>query len=247
MKKIYIIWLREIKKYMRSKSRIIGGLGMPLLFLLVLGFGFNSLHVMKNGNYLLFIFPGIIAMTILMSSMFSGISVIWDKQFGFMKEMLVAPVSRTKIMIGKTLGGATTSIIQGFLIFLIALLIGIRVINFTGFLIAAAFMALIGISYTAMGVAFASRMEDMQAFPLIMNFVTMPMFFLSGAIFPLQGIPPLLKFLAYIDPLTYGVDALRYGLVGISEIPLWIDFMVLSAFCAAMIVIGAYLFNRTNA
>ena len=246
MKKIYIIWLREVKKYLRSKSRIVGSLGMPLLFLIVLGFGFSSLNVFGNKDYISFIFPGVIAMAILLSSMFSGISVIWDKQFGFMKEMMIAPVSRTKVMIGKTLGGATTSVIQGLLILIISLLIGVKMHSFAGFFIAISFMMLIGIAYTALGISFASRMNDMQAFPLVMNFVTMPMFFLSGAIFPLQGIPKLLKIAAYMDPLTYGVDALRFGLVGISQIPLWIDFLVLAAFCALTITIGALLFNKTN-
>ena len=246
MKKVYIIWLREIKKYARSKSRVIGTLGMPLLFLLVLGFGLKSQISVNNGDYLDFIFPGIIAMSVLFTSMFSGISVIWDKQFGFMKEMLVAPVSRTKIMIGKTLGGATTAVFQGFLIFLISLLMGIRIHNFSGFFIALAFMVLIGIAFTALGISFASRMEDMQAFPLVMNFVIMPLFFLSGALFPLEGVPKILKIIALMDPLTYGVDALRFGLVGISQIPLWIDFGILAGFCILTISIGTYLFNRTN-
>ena len=246
MKKIYIIWLRELKKYARSKSRIIGSLGMPLLFLFVLGFGLNSFLDVNNGSYLDFIFPGIIAMTVLMASMFSGISVIWDKQFGFMKEMLVAPVSRTKIMIGKTLGGATTAIFQGLLIFIISLFIGIKISSIAGLFLALFFMILIGVSFTALGIAFASRMEDMQAFPLVMNFVVMPMFFLSGALFPLDGIPKALKIISFLDPLTYGVDALRFGLVGISQIPLWIDFVVLAGFCILTISIGAYLFNKTD-
>ncbi|MCH8329375.1 MAG: ABC transporter permease [Nanoarchaeota archaeon] len=246
MKKIYIIWLRELKKYSRSKSRIIGSLGMPTLFLVVLGFGLNPLLDVENGNYLNFIFPGILAMTVLFTSMFSGISVIWDKQFGFMKEMLVAPVSRTKIMIGKTLGGATTAVFQGFLIFFISLLIGVRIHSLAGFFIALAFMILIGIAFTALGLAFASRMEDMQAFPLVMNFVLMPLFFLSGALFPLDSAPKILKIIALFNPLTYGVDALRFGLVGISQMPLWIDFVVMAGFAILTISVGAFLFNRMN-
>ena len=246
MKKIYIIWLREIKKYLRSKSRIIGSLGMPLLFLLVLGFGMNSFLNIGNENYVEFIFPGIIAMTILFTSMFSGISVIWDKQFGFLKEMLVAPVSRTKIMIGKTLGGATTAVFQGFLIFFISLLFGIRIYSIMGFFIALIFMVLIAISFTALGISFGSRMEDMQAFPLVMNFVIMPMFFLSGALFPLDRVPTILKIISLLGPLTYGVDALRYGLTGIANLPLIVDFIILTAFSAMTITIGAVLFNKTN-
>ena len=246
MRKVYIIWLREIKKYIRSKSRVIGTLGMPLLFLFVLGFGLKSRISVNNGDYLDFIFPGIIAMSVLFTSMFSGISVIWDKQFGFIKEMLVAPISRTKIMVGKTLGGATTAVFQGFLIFMLSLLMGIRIHSFSGFIVALAFMALIGISFTALGISFGSRMEDMQAFPLVMNFVIMPLFFLSGALFPLEGVPKILRMIALINPLTYGVDALRFGLVGISQIPLWIDFIVLAGFCVLTISVGTYLFNKTS-
>ena len=246
MKKIYIIWLREIKKYLRSKSRIVGSLGMPLLYLIVLGFGLNSFLNLKGGNYISFIFPGIIAMTILFTSMFSGISVIWDKQFGFLKEMLVAPVSRTEIMLGKTLGGATTAVIQGILVLLISFLIGLRVQSLIGFLIALVFMALLGVTFTALGLSFASRMEDMQAFPIVMNFVVMPLFFLSGALFPIKGAPDILRIISFFDPMTYGVEGLRYGLAGVSSIPLWIDFSVLSLFAVVIIFIGAFLFNKTS-
>ena len=246
MKKIYIIWLREIKKYLRSKSRIIGSLGMPLLFLLVLGFGLNSFLNIGNGNYVDFIFPGIIAMTILFTSMFSGISVIWDKQFGFLKEMLVAPVSRTKIMIGKTLGGATTAIFQGFLIFFISLFFGIKITSIYGFFIALIFMGLIAISFTALGISFGSRMNDMQAFPLVMNFVIMPMFFLSGALFPIDKVPGIIKIISLLNPLTYGVDALRYGFTGIAQMPIMTDFIILTLFSAITITIGAVLFNKTS-
>src|SRR3989338_8398740 len=209
-------------------------------------FGLKSQISVNNGDYLDFIFPGIIAMSVLFTSMFSGISVIWDKQLGFMKEMLVAPISRTKIMVGKTLGGATTAVFQGFLIFMLSLLFGIRIHSFSGFIVALAFMALIGISFTALGISFGSRMEDMQAFPLVMNFVIMPLFFLSGALFPLEGVPKILRMIALINPLTYGVDALRFGLVGISQIPLWIDFIVLAGFCVLTISVGTYLFNKTS-
>ena len=244
MKKIYILWLREIKKYLRSKSRVIGTLGMPLLFLFVLGFGLNSALKVNETNYINFIFPGVIAMAVLMNSMFSGISVIWDKKFGFMKEMLVAPVSRTTIMIGKTLGGATTAVFQGLIIFLIALIAGVNFPGIYGLLIALLFMALIGIAFTSLGVSFASRMEDMQAFPIIMNFVVMPLFFLSGALFPLDQVPNALKIIAMINPLTYGVDALRFGFIGVSHFPILLDLAVLSGFCVFMIAAGAYLFNK---
>ena len=245
--KLYIIWLREVKKYIRSRSRIIGSLGSPLLYLIVLGFGLNSfLDVGKEISYINFIFPGIIAMSVLFSSMFSGISVIWDKQFGFLKEILVAPVPRFVVMLGKTLGGATAAVIQGLLVFMIALIIGVEVQGIFGVLVAIFFMALIGMTFTALGICFASRMDDMNAFPLIINFVMMPLFFLSGALFPLDGVPHALKIAALLNPLTYGVDALRFGFIGISVFPLWVDFAVLAAAFSVILAVGSYLFSSAD-
>lgn len=246
MKKIYYIWLRELKRYIRSKPRIFGSLGMPLLFLFALGFGLSSQLNIGGTNYLEFILPGIMAMSVLMNSMMSGVSVVWDKQFGFMREMIVTPVSRTKIIMGKTLGGATTALIQGLLILLISLFIGIKIPSTGGLLLAILFMVMVGISFSSLGLCFASRLDDMEAFPLIMNFVILPLFFLSGALFPIKGenIPQALKLVAHIDPLTYGVDAMRYGLVGISSIPLWMDLSVMSGVCIVFVLAGTYLFQR---
>src|SRR3989344_4167205 len=187
---IYIMWLRQVKKYWRSKARLIGSLGQPILFLVALGFGFN--HIFENAmgtSYVEFLVPGVIVMSILFTSMFTGIELIWDRQFGFLKETLVAPVSRTKLMLGRTLGGATVAVAQGIIVMLIALLVGFRP-SLTGLPIALLFMFLIGILFTAFGTAIASRLEDMQAFPIIINFIIMPLFFLSGALFPLQNVPP---------------------------------------------------------
>ncbi len=242
---IYIIWLRNVKRYVRSKSRIIGSLGMPFFFLLVLGFGLNSaLEIPNVDSYVSFIAPGIVAMTILFASMFSGIQVVWDKQFGFLKETMVAPVSRLEIMIGQTLGGATTALIQGGLIFAISLGLGVSIHSVGGLLLAVVFMVLIGICFTAMGVAAASRMEDMQGFQFIINFVIFPLFFLSGALFPLEGLPSWLQGLTYIDPLTYGVQGIRYGVLGASDISPLISLAVLGGFTAAMLGFGAYMFRK---
>jgi ABC-2 type transport system permease protein len=246
IEKIYILWLREIKKYLRSKPRIIGSLGSPLLYLLVLGFGLNSFLDVGDVSYINFIFPGIIAMSVLFSAMFSGISVIWDKQFGFLKEILVAPIPRFMVMLGKTLGGATAAVIQGLLVFIIALIIGVEVQGFFGVFIAILFMGLIGMTFTALGICFASRMDDMNAFPLVINFVMMPLFFLSGALFPLEGVPKALKIAALLDPLTYGVDALRYGFIGVSTFPLWLDFTVLAVTFCIVLSIGSYLFSTAD-
>jgi ABC-2 type transport system permease protein len=242
---IYTIWLRNMKRYFRSKSRIIGSLAQPLLFFLVLGFGLGSvISASSSGgvSYLKFIAPGIVAMSVLFTSIFSGIQIIWDRQFGFLKETLIAPVSRTSIMIGQTFGGASAALIQGFIVFIIAFLIGGLTLQI-GILIAILFMILIGIAFTALGIAVASRMRDMQGFQLIINFVVMPLFFLSGALFPLTS-SSVLKTIAYANPLTYGVDGIRYGILGISTINPLVSFIVLGSFALLMILIGGYSFRR---
>lgn len=245
---IYTIWLRNVKRYLRSKSRIIGSLGMPVFFLLVLGFGLNSvvtLPGMQQG-YIGFIIPGVISMSVLFTSVFSGIQIIWDKQFGFLKETLVAPVSRMEIMLGQTMGGATTSVIQGFIILLLSLLIGLNISSIPGFFIAVVFMVLIGLSFTAFGIAIASRMEDMHGFQLIMNFVIFPIFGLSGALFPIDSLPAWMRSLTLLDPLTYGVEGIRYGLLGSSQISPEICFVVLTGFTLFMVVFGSYLFRKIS-
>lgn len=247
MKTIYIIWLRQIKKYLRSKSRIFGALGFPLLMLFALGYGFGPVFQQAGkGDYLNFLVPGIVAMSTLFMAMFSGIDVIYDKQFGFLKETLVAPVSRLKIMIGRTLGGATVSVMQGLIVFIISLIAGFRPYSWTMFLLTLVFMIIIGILFTALGTAIASRMEDMQGFPIIMNFVIMPLFFLSGALFPLENLSPILKFITQINPLTYGVDALRQTLTGAIHFGLLLDFGVLIVLTGAFLALGAYMFSKVE-
>jgi ABC-2 type transport system permease protein len=246
MNTIYILWLRQLKRYFRSKSRMIGSLGQPLLFLVALGFGLGPVFKQAGeGNYLQFLVPGVIAMSIIFTALFSGVEVIWDKQFGFLKETLVAPVSRLHIMIGRTLGGATVSVIQGLIVFLLASLIGFRPVNLNYLPLAFIFMFLIALLFTALGTAIASVLEDMQGFQLIMNFLVMPLFFLSGAIFPLQkGVPGLLLTIATLDPLAYGVDGLRDTLSGISNFGLPIDFLILSLITAVLLAVGSYLFSK---
>lgn len=245
---IYTIWLRSVKRYIRSKSRIIGSLGMPMFFLLFLGFGLNSVVMIPTTgeDYVVFLAPGIVAMGVLFTSIFSGIQIIWDKQFGFLKETLVAPVTRTEIMLGQTFGGATTAIIQGTIILLLSFLIGLRFPGIPGLLIAAGFMILVGIAFTSLGIAIASRMEDMNGFQLIMSFLIFPIFGLSGAMFPIDSLPAAFKSLTMLDPLTYGVEGIRYGLTGSSQINPAVCLIVLFVFSVAMIMIGAYLFRKTS-
>jgi len=243
---IHAIWLRSMKRYLRSKSRIVGSLAMPVFFLLFLGFGLNSVVSIPGmgQDYIGFLIPGMIAMSVLFTSVFSGIQIIWDKQFGFLKETLVAPVSRLEIMLGQSLGGATTAFIQGIFIMVLSLFLGINIQDVFGFLLAFVFMLLIGIAFTAFGIAIASKMEDMHGFHLIMNFVVFPIFGLSGALFPIDSLPEFIKPITLLDPLTYGVEGIRYGLTGVSQINPGICLAALGGFAVAMTVIGAYFFRK---
>jgi ABC-2 type transport system permease protein len=244
---MYILWLRQIKRYFRSRSRIIGSLGQPILFLVALGFGLKSTFAASgNGDYIQFLAPGIICMSILFSAAFSGIEIIWDRQFGFLKETLVAPVSRFSIMFGRTLGGATTSSLQGILVLVISLLFGFRP-HITMILPALVFMILTSLVFTALGTAIATKLEDMQGFQLIMNLVIMPIFFLSGALFPLESAPTALRWIAYFNPLTYGIDGLRAVLNGASHFSAGTDFGVLVAVSLVFVGIGAWLFSKIKA
>lgn len=242
---IYFLWLRQLKRYVRARSRIIGALGQPLLYLLALGFGLGPVFAKAGaGNYLHFLVPGVIAQSILFTSIFSGIEIIWDKQFGFLKETLVAPVSRWEIMLGRTLGGATVATVQGMIVLAIAFVLGFRPTNFFLLIFVPLYMALIAILFTSLGTAIASLVEDMQGFQLIMNFLVLPLYFLSGALFPLTGIPVALKILASIDPLTYGVDSLRGLLTQSAQLSLGFDTLVLLLITGIFLSLGTYLFSK---
>lgn len=245
MNVIYILWLRQIKRYYRSRSRMIGSLAQPVLFLVALGFGFGPIYQKAGGgDYINFLAPGIISMSIIFTAMFAGIEIIYDRQFGFLKETLVAPVPRWAIMLGRTMGGATVATIQGIVVFFISLLIGFRPENFLLAPVAIVFMILIAFFFTALGTAIASRMDDMQAFPLIINFLIMPLFFLSGALFPLKDLPNSIQMIIYANPLSYGVDGIRGILTSEMHFSLQTDFFVLSIFTVVILAIGTYLFSK---
>ncbi len=245
MNAIYILWLRQLKRYFRSKARMIGSLGQPVLFLVALGFGFGPTYAKAGGgNYLQFLAPGIIAMGVLFTAIFSGIEIIWDRQFGFLKETLVAPVSRLSIMIGRTLGGATIALFQGLAVLLISLVFGYRPESLAALPLAIVFMLLIAVLFTSLGTAIAALLDDMQGFQLIMNFVVMPTFFLSGALFPFSGLPPVLALLTRLDPLSYGVDGLRGTLSAVVHFGLTSDILILGAAAGALLAVGAYLFSK---
>jgi ABC-2 type transport system permease protein len=245
MNAIYILWLRELKRYTRSRAQVIASLGQPLLYLLVLGFGLGPVFQKSgNGSYLQFMAPGVIGMTILFTSVFSGIGLLWDRQFGFLKETLVAPVPRLSIMIGKTLGGATVAMIQGTLVMIVCLIAGFRPVSLSALPLAFVFMALTAIVFGGLGTAIGSVLQDMQGFQLIMNFLVMPIFFLSGALFPLANLPKVLAAVTSVDPLSYGVDGLRGALIGLSHFGVATDLAVLSVVAALFLVLGGYLFSR---
>jgi ABC-2 type transport system permease protein len=248
MRVLYVLWLRQLKRYFRSRARIIGSLGQPLLFLVALGFGFGPIYTRAGGgDYIQFLAPGIIAMSILFTGTFAGIEVLWDRQFGFLKEILVTPVPRIQIMIGRTLGGATVAVLQGTIVFSLSLLFGFRPTNLAMLPFALVFMGMIAIMFTALGTAIASVIEDMQGFQLIINFLIMPIFFLSGALFPLRSLPKAVAFVSTINPLTYGVDGLRGILINASHLGIITDFVVLLVVASAIMAIGAYSFSRIQA
>ncbi|MCX6738316.1 MAG: ABC transporter permease [Candidatus Parcubacteria bacterium] len=245
MQTIYILWLRQLKRYFRSKARIIGSLGQPILFFFSLGFGMNPIYQKAGGgNYIQFLAPGIIAMGIIFTALFSGIEIIWDRQFGFLKETLVAPTSRLKIMIGRTLGGATVASFQGIMVLALSFLLGFRFQNVLLLPVALIFIFLIALLFTGIGTAIASILKDMQGFQLIMNFLVMPLFFLSGALFPLEGLPKTLSIIASLNPLSYGVDGLRGSLINSAHFGMSTDLIILSILTGLILVLGAYLFSK---
>ena len=245
MNAIYILWLRELKRYTRSRSMIIASLGQPLLYLLVLGFGLGPVFQKAGqGSYIQFVAPGVIGMSVLFTSVFSGIGLLWDRQFGFLKETLVAPVPRFTVMIGKTLGGATVATIQGLLVLIICLIAGFRPVNWALLPVAVGFMILTAFVFAGLGMAIGSALQDIQGMQLIMNFVVLPIYFLSGALFPLEGLPIVLKVLTRIDPLSYGVDALRNLLIGTSQFAPELSLVVLLAAAVIFVGLGSYSFSR---
>lgn len=244
---IYVLWLREIKRYIRSKARIIGTLIMPLFFLLGLGLGLGSfIKLSGSSSYLNFLVPGIVGMSLLFTGATSGFMVIWDRQFGFLKEIMVTPNSRLSISLGRVAGGATTSMIPSFLLILIALFVGFTPVVSPANLLLLVFIPLIGATFISLGLIFASFIDDPQAFGVIVNLVTFPLFFLSGAIFPLKGLPSFVQYVAYVNPLTYGVDGLRFALFGTSTVSPIIDILVLVFAAIVMALLSTYTLRKSE-
>lgn len=209
LRAVKVVWRRELLRFFRNRLRLVTSFVQPILFLVVIGTGFGALAPSSgNVNFKTFMFPGILAMTVLFTALFSAISIVWDREFGFLREMLVAPVHRGAIVVGKCAGGATTAVIQGALMLLLAGLVGVP--YSPGLLLTLlGEMIIVAIALTALGVLLASRMKEIQSFQAVMQFVVMPMFFLSGAIFPPSGLPEWLSVLTRLDPLSYAVDPMR--------------------------------------
>lgn len=245
MSAIYVLWLRELKRFLRSPVQVVGSLAQPAFFLLALGFGFNPIfEEAGHGSYMQFMAPGMIGMTVLLSAIFSGVAVLWDRQFGFLKETLVAPVPRIYIMIGRTFGGATVGILQGVLILLLCMLFGFRPHHWSAVVAAFAFVTMISITFAAVGMLIGSAIKDMQSFNIVANFMVMPMVFLSGALYPLAHLPLILSVITRINPLSYGVDGLRGTLIGSWHFGYLLDMGLLGCVAAVFLMSGAYFFSK---
>lgn len=257
LKAVYTIWYRDLLRFLRDRSRIVSSLGQPLLFLIVFGNGLAPAVAAGMGgvDFRAFLFPGILSMAVLFTAVFSAVSIVWDREFGFLKEVLVAPVSRTAVALGKVAGGSTTAMIQGLLIMLLAPLVGVRFTP-SQVITLIVMMILVAATMTSFGILVAARMRSMEGFHMVMNFLLMPMFFVSGAFFPLRQVPLWMEWLARVDPLTYGVDAIRQtalrGLVPepILQVlvlhPMEVNLIALIAFWMLFLVPAVWLFRKTE-
>ncbi len=250
LRPIYVICLREFIKFFREKSRLLGTLARPVLWLFVVGNGMSALIKPQAGfSYLQFIFPGMIGMTILFSSIFSSISIVWDREFGFMKEMLVAPISRLSIVFGKAISGTFISVAQAIIILVLIPVLGIH-ITLMQFFEVVAVSFLVSFCITSLGILIAARLTSFDGFNIIMNFLVMPMFFLSGAMYPVTSMPAALRGLSHINPLTYGIDAFKHVLLKNGapplgpEFPLFLDLLIVTAVSIIMITFAAWSFRR---
>jgi ABC-2 type transport system permease protein len=234
-----------MKRYFRSRSRVLGAIGQPILFLLALGYGIGSVYKKAGqGNYIEFLVPGIIIQTLLFSGVFWGIQILFDKRFGFLKEMLVAPVSRLRILLGNALGGSTISLLQGLMVFIIAFVLGFRPYDWLLLPLALLIMIVLSVTLTSFGAGIASMVEDFQGFQGINNFLIFPLFFLSGALYPLTSAPDWLRILGYINPLSYSVDALRWALINQHHFSLAVDLGVIVLTLGVSLWFAVSRFNR---
>jgi len=245
---LYTLWLRETKRFVRDRARVIISFVQPLLWLVVFAAGFGARLIIPGIGYQQYLFPGIIGQTLLFTSMFMGISVIWDKEFGFMKEILVSPVSRFTIFMGKMLGDSSAALLQGIIVFAFGFILGIPFNPLTLFA-ALPIMLLLTFGLVSVGLILASFMGSLENFGAIQTFINLPLFFLSGALFPITGVgtPGWLQVASAFDPLTYGIDALRTLILGSAWTPLhplYINIGIVGVFDVVMVGVGTWAFSR---
>ncbi len=247
MEVVYALWLRQIRRYYRSGSRILGTLGQPILLLLALGYGIGAIYKRAGqGDYLQFLVPGIITQTVLLSGIFWGVIILMDKRFGFLSELLVTPVSRAKILLGSALGGATVSIMQGMLVFLISMLLGFRPYDWLLVAPALGLLVVICLALACFGAGIASMVDDFQGFQGINNLLVMPMFFLSSALYPLNNVPTFLRIISTWNPVSYMVDALRFLLANQTHFGMGKDLIVIGVTLVAAVAFAVNRFNRVQ-
>lgn len=241
---IYIIWLRDLKINWRDRGNLIGALVRSILWLVVLGLGLRAGFKSVGGaTFSQYIFPGIITMTILFAAVQSAISIVWEREFGFLRELLVAPIPRTSITIGKTLSGATWAMIQGIVVLAFAPIVGVSMTP-VSIIKSLLIMLLIAVSLSSIGIIIASRIKSFQGFGVIVNLIIMPMFFLSSAIFPLPWLPDWLKTIIMLNPLTYAIDLLRAATISLYDFSLYIDLTVTISFGIILIILANVLFIK---
>ena len=249
MDAFFSMWLREIKKFFRNRSKIATSLVQPLIYLLILGYGLNDIfHAAGQGSYVDFLAPGIVAMAIIFGAFIGGLSLLWDRKFGFLKETLVSPSSRLSIIFGRAFGAATTSTVQGLMILLIAAFFGFHFDHWTSLPLAVIFMLEIGLMFSSAGIIFGSLIEDFQSIQLVTTFFLMPLYFLSGALFPLKesGRGGVLYLIGVVNPLSYGVDGARGLLLGQSRFDMMLNLLVVSATVVFLMTLSAVSFSRTK-
>jgi ABC-2 type transport system permease protein len=245
MSAVYILWLREVRRFLRSRAQILASIGQPIIYLFLMGFGMDDVFRQSGrGSYVQFVVPGVLAMTVLFSATFSGIALLLDRQFGFLKETLVAPVPRINIMLGRTCGVATVALMKGMIVAVVCLVAGFRPANLALLPTGIVFLALIALVFSGIGTIIGSSLKNIQGFDPLINFLIMPLFFLSGALFPLNNLPGVLGALTRLNPLSYGIDGLRSALIAQSQFTGTLDAAVLASLAFVLVSLGAWRFSR---
>ncbi len=245
---IYTMWLGEMLRFWRSKSRIIGAVLAPLAFIIFLAPGFTSGFKFREGGDIdiSFFVPGLICVSVAMISMFSSTSIIWEKEFGILKSVLITPVSRFSIVLGKAVGGVTIALVQGILVMIFMIFAGVNYVSISGMAAGVLVLLISGIGFVGLGIALASKFDSQEGFQMTMGFLTTPIAMMSGAFFPISDLPTWLRSIVYLNPLTYSVDAIRWSLLGSSTISIWLSFEVMIFFAIAMVGIAGKLFGKMS-